>query len=160
MTQLLEILIIILIVMVILGWIFIWLKLNEIEVSIGEVGIRTNNNILEASKLIIDGLEMLDKNLDTDLLLERHFDSKGLIDKGLAVEVTEEKDPCAKKPHWNIGDTLAYYEFCTDREGEFILGKVTNIVFDKEEDDWLYTFEDGYISDEASLLEDRTYKKN
>lgn len=67
---------------------------------------------------------------------------------------------CGKKPHWNIGDILAYYEFYTDREGEFVLGKVTNIVFDKKEDDWFYTFEDGYISDEASLLEDRTYKKN
>ena len=64
------------------------------------------------------------------------------------------------KPRWNIGDTLAYYEFYTDREGEYVLGKVTKVDFDKEQCDWFYTFEDGKVSDEQSLLEEETYKKN
>lgn len=67
---------------------------------------------------------------------------------------------CGKKPHWNIGDTLAYYEFYTDREGEHVLGKVTKVDFDKEQCDWFYTFKDGSVYDEQSLLEDETYKKN
>lgn len=67
---------------------------------------------------------------------------------------------CGKKPHWNIGDTLAYYEFYSDREGECVLGKVTKVEFDEEQCDWFYTFEDGSLSDEQSLLEDQTYKKN
>ena len=67
---------------------------------------------------------------------------------------------CGKKPHWNIGDTLAYYEFYSDREGEYVLGKVTNVEFDEEQCDWFYTFENGSICDEQSLLEDQTYKKN
>lgn len=67
---------------------------------------------------------------------------------------------CGKNPRWNIGDTLAYYEFTSDSEGEFVLGKVTNVEFDKEYEDWLYTFEDGSQYDEESLLSDKTYKKN
>ena len=67
---------------------------------------------------------------------------------------------CGKKPHWNIGDTLAYYEFYSDREGEYVLGKVTKVKFDEEQCDWFYTFEDGSVYDEQSLLEDETYKKN
>lgn len=67
---------------------------------------------------------------------------------------------CGKKPHWNVGDTLAYYEFYSDREGECVLGKVTNVEFDEKQCDWFYTFEDGSVYDEQSLLEDQTYKKN
>lgn len=67
---------------------------------------------------------------------------------------------CGKKPRWNIGDTLAYYEFYTDREGEHVLGKVTKVDFDKEQCDWFYTLEGGSVYDEQSLLEDETYKKN
>ena len=67
---------------------------------------------------------------------------------------------CGKKPHWNVGDTLAYYEFYSDREGECVLGKVTKVEFDEEQCDWFYTFEDGSVYDEQSLLEDQTYKKN
>ena len=66
---------------------------------------------------------------------------------------------CGKKPHWSIGDTLAYYESCSDREGECVLGKITKVEFDEEQCDWLYTFEDGSVYDEQSLLEDETYKK-
>ena len=70
-----------------------------------------------------------------------------------------------KKHHWDIGDTLAYYEFCSDREGEHTLGKVTKVDFDKEQRDWFYTFENGSILDEQTLLEietirKETYKKN
>ena len=66
---------------------------------------------------------------------------------------------CGKKPYWNVGDTLAYYEFCSDREGEHILGKVANVRFDDEQSDWIYTFEDGSLYDEESLLEEKIYKK-
>ena len=65
-----------------------------------------------------------------------------------------------QKPHWNVGDTLAYYGFYSDREGECVFGKVTNVEFDEEQCDWFYTFEDGSVYDEQSLLEDQTYKKN
>jgi len=65
-----------------------------------------------------------------------------------------------QKPHWNVGDTLAYYGFYSDREGECVLGKVTNVEFNEEQCDWFYTFEDGSVYDEQSLLEDQTYKKN
>ena len=67
---------------------------------------------------------------------------------------------CGKKPHWNVGDTLAYYGFYSDREGECVFGKVTNVEFDEEQCDWFYTFQDGSVYDEQSLLEDQTYKKN
>lgn len=67
---------------------------------------------------------------------------------------------CGRKPHWNVGDTLAYYEFYSDREGEHILGKITKVEFDEEQCDWFYTFEDGSVYDEQSLLEEQTYKKN
>lgn len=66
---------------------------------------------------------------------------------------------CGRKPHWNVGDTLAYYEFYSDREGVHILGKVIKVEFDEEQCDWFYTFEDGSVYDEQSLLEDQTYKK-
>ena len=66
---------------------------------------------------------------------------------------------CGKKPHWNIGDTLAYYEFTSDCEGEVVLGKVTNVELDDEYGDWLYTFEDGSQEDEESLLRSETYRK-
>ena len=66
---------------------------------------------------------------------------------------------CGKKPHWDVGDKLAYYEFCSDREGEYVLGKVIEVDFDEEQCDWLYTFEGGSVCDERTLLEERTYKK-
>lgn len=67
---------------------------------------------------------------------------------------------CGKKPHWNIGDTLACYEFTSDCEGEIVLGKVTNVELDEEYEDWLYTFENGYQEEEESLLRNETYKKS
>ena len=67
---------------------------------------------------------------------------------------------CGKKPRWNIGDILAYYEFYSDREGECVLGKITKVDFDEEQCDWIYTFEDGGVCNEQTLLEEETYKKN
>ena len=67
---------------------------------------------------------------------------------------------CGKKPRWNIGDILAYYEFYSDREGEYVLGKVTKAEYDEEQCDWFYTLESGRVYDEQSLLEEETYKKN
>ena len=63
---LLEILIIILIVMVVSGWFVVLRKLLYIEDTIAKLNNMTNDNIFEASKLTIDGLEMLDRNLKTD----------------------------------------------------------------------------------------------
>ena len=67
---------------------------------------------------------------------------------------------CGKKPHWNIGDTLAYYVFRSDRECEYVLGKVTKIEFDEEISDWFYTFENGRCCFERFLLEEQMYKKD
>lgn len=67
---------------------------------------------------------------------------------------------CGKKPCWAIGDTLAFYATHSE-EGECVLGKVTKVEFDhQEENDWVYTFEDGRAECEQTLLECATYKKN
>lgn len=64
-----------------------------------------------------------------------------------------------KKPRWSVGDVLAYYICTSNEEGEYLLGKIVNVEFDKE-DGWVYTFEDGSTWDEQSLVEEETYKKN
>lgn len=61
------------------------------------------------------------------------------------------------EPTWNIGDKLAYYEFCTDHEGEYDLGTITNIELDEECDDWVYTFDDSNREFEEDLLKSETY---
>ena len=66
MTQLLEILIITLIVMVISGWLCVWRRLLDMEDTIAELNHMTNDNIFKTSKLIVEGLEHLDRNLDED----------------------------------------------------------------------------------------------
>lgn len=91
------------------------------------------------------------------------------IDSLEVKEVEEYKQPeyscfettykCGKKPHWNIGDVLTYYEFYSDREGEHVLGKVINVELDEEQSDWFYTFEDGSQYAEELLLENETYTK-
>lgn len=101
---------------------------------------------------------------------EAYKETLDLLDTLEVKEVVDCKQPeysyfkttyqCGKKPRWNIGDTLAYYEFYTDREGEHVLGKVTKVDFDKEQCDWFYTLEGGSVYDEQSLLENETYKKN
>lgn len=62
-----------------------------------------------------------------------------------------------KKSRWSIGDVLAYYICTSNEEGEYTLGKIVNVEFDE---DWIYTFEDGNVADEQSLVEDEAYKKN
>lgn len=64
-----------------------------------------------------------------------------------------------KKSRWSVGDVLAYYISTSTQEGEYLLGKIVNVEFD-EEDGWIYTFEDDGASDEQSLVEEGTYKKN
>lgn len=64
-----------------------------------------------------------------------------------------------KKSKWNVGDVLAQYICTSNEEGEYPLGKITNVKFD-EEDGWVYTFEDGSVWDEQSLVEEEAYKKN
>lgn len=66
MTQLLEILIITLIVMVISGWLCVWRRLLDMEDTIAELNFHTNDNIFKTSKLIGEGLVHLDRNLDED----------------------------------------------------------------------------------------------
>jgi len=63
-----------------------------------------------------------------------------------------------KKSRWNVGDVLAYYVCTSNEEGEYLLGKIVNVEFD--EDGWVYTFEDGSVWDEQSLVEEEAYKKN
>lgn len=106
--------------------------------------------------------------LDDVEKLARYFFELGL--KTQKKELKEYKQPeysyletvyrCGKKPRWNIGDILAYYEFYSDREGECVLGKITKVDFDEEQCDWFYTFEDGGVCNEQTLLEEETYKKN
>ena len=63
---LLEILFIVLIVMVISGWICVWRRLLDMEDTIAELNHMTNDNIFKTSKLIVEGLEHLDKNFEKD----------------------------------------------------------------------------------------------
>ena len=63
-----------------------------------------------------------------------------------------------KKPRWNVGDVLVYYMCTSNEEGEYVIGKVSNVEFDDEEG-WLYTFENEDVYDEQSLVEDGVYKK-
>jgi hypothetical protein len=81
--------------------------------------------------------------------------------------ITIERDKTCKmvyiaglEPLFAIGDFLAYYEFTSDHEGEEILGTVTDVKFDESCDDWLYTFEDGYIATDEELLSYETYRKH
>ena len=64
-----------------------------------------------------------------------------------------------KKSMWNVGDVLAYYISTSNEEGEYIIGKVSNVEFDNEEG-WLYTFENEDVYDEQYLVEEGAYKKN
>lgn len=64
-----------------------------------------------------------------------------------------------KKSRWNVGDVLAYYISTSNEEGEYIIGKVSNVEFDNEEG-WLYTFENEDVYDEQYLVEEGAYKKN
>lgn len=63
-----------------------------------------------------------------------------------------------KKPRWKVGDILAYYINNSDEEGEDVLGKVINTELD-EDGEWLYTFENGDVWYEESLIEEGTYEK-
>lgn len=62
------------------------------------------------------------------------------------------------EPIWEVGNKLAYYEFCTDHEGVYDLGTITNVELDKEFDDWVYTFEDSNQEFEEELLKSEAYK--
>ena len=62
------------------------------------------------------------------------------------------------EPIWKVGDKLAYYEFCTDHEGVYDLGTITNIELDKDVDDWVYTFDDSNREFEEYLLKAEAYQ--
>lgn len=66
---------------------------------------------------------------------------------------------CGSEPRWKIGDVLAAYEFYSDYEGEYMYGKITDVKMDEDED-WLYTFENGDVYYENGLISDEAYKKN
>lgn len=66
---------------------------------------------------------------------------------------------CGSEPIWKIGDILAAYQFYSDHEGEYMYGKITDVKMDENED-WLYTFEDGEKLYENMLISDEVYKKN
>ena len=65
---------------------------------------------------------------------------------------------CGKNHRWNIGDKLAYYECTSNCEGQYELGTITKVEFDKEYDDWLYYFDTSDEEYEESLLSYETYK--
>jgi len=123
-------------------------------------------------KRLKEHVEQFEKSnvISSGIKAEEDLDVISCLDTLEVKEVIESEQPeyscfetiyqCGKKPRWNIGDTLAYYEFYSDREGEYVLGKVTKVDFDKEQCDWFYTLENGCIYDEQSLLEEKTYKKN
>lgn len=62
-----------------------------------------------------------------------------------------------KNPKWKVGDTLAYYVFTSDLEGEQPLGKITNIDYNGYYDDWEYTFDGDYDWLEQTLIEQEAY---
>lgn len=64
---------------------------------------------------------------------------------------------CGSEPKWKIGDVLAVYEFYSDHEGEYVYGKITDIKM-SEDEDWLYTFENGEVQYEKMLISDEAYK--
>lgn len=66
---------------------------------------------------------------------------------------------CGTEPTWKVGDVLAEYEFYTDREGEYVYGKVIDIRMNEDETDWVYTFEDGSMENECTLIHEQAYKK-
>lgn len=66
---------------------------------------------------------------------------------------------CGSEPMWKIGDVLAVYEFYSDHEGEHVYGKITDVKM-SEDEDWLYTFENGEVLYENMLISEEAYKKN
>lgn len=95
--------------------------------------------------------------------------AKHFFELGLNAKKEETKQPeysCTQsiyhrgeKHYWNIGDILAYYHYSSDCEGEHILGKIVDVKIDEEQDDWVYTFENGRIYYEEELLENGIYVK-
>ena len=71
---------------------------------------------------------------------------------------------CGTEPMWKIGDTLAVYEFYSDREGEHVYGKVVDVRNDETYDDWVYTMKRdfGEYEDmcENELISQQAYRKN
>ena len=67
---------------------------------------------------------------------------------------------CGTTPLFSVGNVLAIYEFYDDYEGEMVLGKVKEVSFDEDYDDWVYEFDKGDILDEGSLIQDEAYRKN
>lgn len=61
------------------------------------------------------------------------------------------------EPMWGVGDILAYFECSTDHEGEYFIGKITNVEFLEEYQDWFYEFENGTGDTEESLSEAECY---
>lgn len=64
-----------------------------------------------------------------------------------------------EEPTWEVGDTLAYYEFYSDYEGESVLGKVVKIELDEDFDDWCYYFDSGSFELERDLITEEAYVK-
>lgn len=62
------------------------------------------------------------------------------------------------EPTFQVGDKLAYYEFCTDYGRVYDLGTITNIELDEEYNDWVYTFDDSSKDLEEELLKLRVSK--
>jgi len=85
-----------------------------------------------------------------------------LIDKVMAEPKPEhskivETYIVGKNPKWKVGDTLAYYDLTTDREGEHPLGKIASIEYDEYLEDWIYVFDNNSSDLEETLLDIDAY---
>lgn len=105
------------------------------------------------SKDIKEEIKILNRLLDT---IKKHNKDKEIPEYGCFKTVYYR----GEKSHWQVGDKLAYYEFCTDHEGEYDLGTITKIEFDKKLDNWVYTFDDPSETElsEEELLDLEVYK--
>ena len=121
-------------------------------------------------KDFLDNIKGMPRMWHSDEQIEWGKDiAKHFFELGLNVKKEETKQPeysCTqsiyhrgKKHYWNIGDILAYYYYSSDCEGEHIIGQIVDIKIDEEQDDWVYTFENGRIYYEEELLENDIYVK-
>lgn len=92
---------------------------------------------------------------DNELLSHLRINQEPVTNYGYIEEVYHR----GKDPLWNVGTTLAQYEFYSDREGELVLGEITDVKLDETGEVWLYTFKDGGFAYENDLLSEEAYIK-
>ena len=140
--------------------------LDTLEVK--EVNLEKELSILDNTLFDLDGVAVA--GATHYLTVEDVKDiAKHFFELGLNAKKEETKQPeysCTqsiyhrgKKHYWDVGDILAYYYYSSDCEGEHIIGQIVDIKIDEEQDDWVYTFENGKIYYEEELLDNGIYVK-